>query len=188
MPAYSHMFRGDDKPHPVESCIGLLILAGAIYCFDKWVIRSEKRQQRHYQSDKALKKRKTFSQKVGYESLRMVDVFCGVYFRRGVNMNEEPFRKATLTEKRVGGCFMFFLPAFLMFVMSNDKSFDKMVDSMMYGHVWMGWFYVGWITLVGAGIVFAVKVAPKIPLFVSVPLALVSWLVLAWGFSKHDLI
>ena len=186
MIAYINLFRGDGKPHPAEGCIGLIILVAAVFCFDKWVVRSEKRHERHYQPNKASKP-PSLSQKVGYEALRMIDIFCGVYFRRGMRMNEKPFRKATETERRVGSCFMFFLPAFFTLVMSNDKYLDEMVDSMMYGHVWMGWFYVGWIALIGGGVIFAIKVAPKIPLSISVPSAVASWLVLAWFVWKHGL-
>ena len=169
------LFRGDGKPHPVEGIILFLILFLAIICFNKWVIQSEKRHERHYKPDKILKRERSVSKRFWYSILQMIDIFCGVYFWR-VRWNDEPFRRATETEKRVGGCFMVLWPATLAITMSNSKSFDKIIDSMMYGHLWLGWFYLSFITLIGGGVVFRFKVAPKIPLFVSVPLAAVSWL------------
>jgi hypothetical protein len=45
------IFRGDGKPHPVEGIILFLIFILAIFCFNKWVIQSEKRHERHYKPD-----------------------------------------------------------------------------------------------------------------------------------------
>jgi hypothetical protein len=73
-------------------------------------------------------------------------------------------------------------------MMSDIEPFDAMVDSMMYGRHWMGWFYLGYIVLLGYGVFFAIKVAPKVPLFISIPIAMVSWPILAWVVWKHHLI
>jgi hypothetical protein len=179
---------GDGKPHPVEGIILFLILFLAIICFNKWVIRSEKTHERHYKSDKVLKRERSLSNRFWYSILQIIEFFCGAYFRRGTCSLDEPFRKATVTEKRVGGCFMVLWPLFFAFMTSHTESFGAMVDSMTYGHLWMGWFYIGFITLIGSAVVFLIKVAPKIPLFVSGPLAAASWLVLFWVVWKHNLI
>jgi hypothetical protein len=63
-----------------------------------------------------------------------------------------------------------------------------MVDSMMYGRHWMGWFYLGSTVLLGSGVFFAIKIAPKIPLSISIPIALISWPILAWVVWTHNLI
>jgi len=182
------IFRGDGKPHPVEGIILFLIFILAIFCFNKWVIQSEKRHERHYKPDKILKRESNASKRFWHSSLQLIDVLCGIYFWRGLRWNDEPFRKATETEKRVGGCFMALWPLFLAFMMCHTESFGATVDSMIYGHHWMGWFYLGFIALVGSGMFFAIKVAPKIPLFVSIPLALVSWAILAWIVRAHNFI
>jgi hypothetical protein len=186
MIAYINLFPGDGKPHPVEGFIGLLVLVAAIICFDKWVIRSEKTHERHYKPDKILKR--SPSKRFWYSFLQMIEFFCGAYFCRSIRLDDEPFRKATETEKRVGGCFMALWPLFLAFMMSHTESFGAMVDSMMYGHHWMGWFYLGSIVLLGSGVFFAIKVAPKVPLFISIPIAIVSWPILAWVVWTHNLI
>jgi hypothetical protein len=73
----------------------------------------------------------------------MIEFFCGAYFLRGIRSYDEPFRKATETEKRVGGCFMALRPDFFALVMSHAESFGAMVDSMMFGRASMGWLYLG---------------------------------------------
>jgi hypothetical protein len=183
--AYDNLFRGDGKPHPVEAFFGLLILVAVIVCFDKWVIRSEKTHERHYKPDKILKR--SPSKRFWYSFLQMIEFFCGAYFYRSIHLNE-PFKKATKNEKRVDGCFMALWPLFLAFMLNHTDSFGAMVDSMIYGRHWMGWFYLGSTVLLGSGVFFAIKIAPKIPLFISVPIAVASWPILAWVVWKHDLI
>ena len=184
--AYINLLRGDGKPHPVEGVIGLITIIAAIICFDKWVIRSEKTHQRHYKPDKILKR--SPSKRFWYSFLQMIEFFCGAYFCRSIRLNDEPFQKATQTEKRVGGCFMALWPLVLTFATIHTKSFDQMIDSMIYGRHWMGWFYLGYMALIGNAVFFAIKIAPKIPLSVSIPIALVSWPILAWVVWTHNLI
>ena|ERR1017187_434446 len=150
--------------------------------------RHEKTHERHSQSDKILKKETALSKWLKRSALQAIDLFCDLYFLRGVRSRDEPFRKATETEKRVGASFMALWPLLLAFMMSRTESFGEMVDSMIYGRRWMGWFYLGFIALVGGGIFFAVKIAPKIPLFVSIPIAIVSWLMLIFVLCAHHLI
>jgi hypothetical protein len=113
MIAYINLFPGDGKPHPVDGFIGLLVLVTAINCFNKWVIQSEKTHERHYKSDKVLKRQRSLSKRFGHPILQIIEFFCGLYFFRGIRSFDEPFRKATETEKRAGGCFMALLPLFL---------------------------------------------------------------------------
>lgn len=183
--AYSHLFRGDGKPHPVETIVGLIIYITAIFCFDKWVIRSEKTHERHYKSDKVLKRERSFWKRHWHSFLQIVEVFVGLYFWRGLRSNDEPFRKATQTEKRVGGCFMTFLPFFFMTVLFKNNLIDKIIDEMTKCHLWaIGLVSICFFAAVSAGLGFRFYIAPKIPLSVSVPFALLNWLLLAWLIWK----
>ena len=179
---------GDNKPHPVEGIIILIVLVVVLVCFDKWVIRSGKTHTRHYKSNRILKRERSLSKRFGHSILQMVEIFCGAYFCRGVRSIDETFRKATGTEKRVGGCFMALWPLVLALMTNHTDSFGAMVDSMMYGRHWMGWLYLGYMALIGSALFFAIKIAPKIPLLVSVPAAVASWLFLAWTVWTHGLI
>jgi hypothetical protein len=182
------LFQGDGKSNPVEGIVGLIAIIAAIICFDKWVIRGGKSHERHYKPDKVLRGESSSSKKFGYSILQMIEFFCGVYFCRPVRSFDEPFRKATQTEKRVGGCFMALWPLVLALVANGTGSIGDMVDSFIYGRYWMGWFYLGYVALIGSVVFFAIKIAPKIPLFISIPISLVSWPIFAWIIWKRDLI
>lgn len=66
---------------------------------------------------------------------------------------------------------------FLIFL-KNAKLVDSWVDSILRSSV--AWLYLGFIGGVCLALLIAFKVAPKIPLIVSVPIAFVAWPVFLW--------
>jgi hypothetical protein len=112
--------------------------------------------------------------------LRAIDLFVGLYIPRRVRWEEQPFQKATRWEKRFGGLFMVIIPAIFLCVAAGLKDFDRALDSMMYGHHSIIWLYVGFFVFAGAMLGIVLVVGPKIPLFVTVPVAILMWAILAW--------
>ena len=76
-------------------------------------------------------------------------------------------------------------PICLLIFFENMKFFDSWVDSMMYGRHSIIWLYLGFIGAVCFALILAFKVAPKIPLFISVPIAVVVWPIFGWFAWKH---
>jgi len=103
-----------------------------------------------------------------------------VSFRSGriVRWDEEPYQKSTETPKRIGGLFMAIFPISFLILLKNIKLVDSWMDSILRSSV--AWLYLGFIGGVCFALLIAFKVAPKIPLVVSVPVALVAWPVFLW--------
>jgi len=117
--------------------------------------------------------------------LRTIDVFVAIYERQGIRWNEEPFQRASETQKRVGGLFMAIFPISLFILFKNEKFFGAWVDSMMYGRHSIIWFYLVYIGLVCCALLIAFKIAPKIPLSCSAPVAIVAWPPFLWFVWTH---
>jgi hypothetical protein len=118
--------------------------------------------------------------------LRAIDVLVGYYVPRRVRWDQEPYRKATGSEKRFGGLFMIIIPAIFLAVVVGHKYFDKAVNSMMYGRHSITWLYVGFFVLAGGiGLILPI-VGPKISLRASIPVAVLLWAILAW-YAWKDL-
>ena len=84
--------------------------------------------------------------------LRAVDVFAAFYLGRPVRWNEEPFRRASPSEKRMGAFFMVLFPAGMMAVALPMHSVDYWIDSMTTGRHSIVWLYVTVIkAIVGFG-------------------------------------
>jgi len=76
-------------------------------------------------------------------------------------------------------------PISLLILVSHTEAFGRWVDSMMYGRHSMIWFYLAFIGIVCFGIFIAFKIAPKIPLFVSIPIAVIMWPIFLWFAWMH---
>jgi hypothetical protein len=76
-------------------------------------------------------------------------------------------------------------PIVFLIFFGNPKPFDSWVDSMMYGHHSIIWLYLGFIGMVCIALIIGFKVAPKISLFVSAPIAVVMWLIFGWFSWTH---
>jgi hypothetical protein len=74
-------------------------------------------------------------------------------------------------------CFLIFL--------DNAKFFDSWINSMLHRSV--AWLYLAFIGGVCFALFIAFKVAPKIPLFVSVPTAVVAWPLFLWFAYSHKI-
>jgi hypothetical protein len=103
-----------------------------------------------------------------------------VSFRSGrrVRWDEEPYQKSTETQKRIGGLFMALFPILFLIFLGNAKLVDSCLESMLRSSV--AWLYLVFIGGVCLALLIAFKVAPKIPLIVSVPTAFVAWLAFLW--------
>jgi len=110
--------------------------------------------------------------------MRTIDVLVSFRSGRIVHWDKEPFQKATQTQKRIGGLFMALFPISFLILLRNVKLVDSWVDSMLHSSV--AWLYLAFISGVCFALLIAFKVAPKIPLIVSVPIAFVAWPVFLW--------
>ena len=115
--------------------------------------------------------------------LRTIDVAISFRSGRRVRWDEEPYQKSSEAQRRVGGLFMALLPILSLIFIKNAKLVDSWVDSMLRSSV--AWLYLGFIGGVCVALLIAFKVAPKIPLFLSVPIAVVAWPVLLWIGWTH---
>jgi hypothetical protein len=188
LPIGAFLYQSDGKPHLVGGVVLLMSLVIFIVCFDRLVVKKDSGTQRKIRLRQNILKKASLPKRFWYSVLQIVDLFVGLYFCRGTTLNNKPYRKATETEKRVGGCFMVLWPFIMTLMMGHTDSFGAMVDSMMYGRHWIGWLYLGYMALIGSALFFAIKIAPKIPLQISVPAAVISWLFLAWTVWTSDLI
>lgn len=73
---------------------------------------------------------------------------------------------------------MALLPISFLIFLTNAKLVDSWMESMLRSSV--AWLYLIFIGGVCFALLIAFKVAPKIPLIVSVPIAVVAWPVLLW--------
>jgi hypothetical protein len=75
-----------------------------------------------------------------------------------------------------------FFQFFLIFL-KNAKLVDSWVELMLRSSV--AWLYLGFIGGVCFALLIAFKIAPKIPLIISVPIAVVAWPVFLWFAWTH---
>ena len=111
--------------------------------------------------------------------LRTIDLITAFYGHgiRRIRWDQDPYQKADLSQKRAAALFMALSPIFFLIFFGRRKSFDSWVDSMMYGRHSIIWFYLAFIGTVCFALVIGYKVAPKIPLFVSIPMAIMAWVI-----------
>lgn len=121
--------------------------------------------------------------------LRAIDVLVATFgpgnFARRVRWDEDPFQRATEEQKRFGGVFMVLVPTLSLVAFRKWRAFDGWLNSMMYGRHSIIWFY---LTVIGAGCcgIFALSIiAPKIPLRISVPTAILMWIAFGWYAWRH---
>jgi uncharacterized protein YacL len=115
--------------------------------------------------------------------LRTIDVLVSFRSGRIVRWDEEPFQKSSEVQKRVGGLFMALFPISFLIFLKNAKLVDSWVDSMLRSSV--AWLYLGFIGGVCFALLIAFKFASKIPLIISVPIAVVAWPVFLWFAWTH---
>jgi hypothetical protein len=115
--------------------------------------------------------------------LRTIDVLVSFRSGRIVRWDEEPFQKSSEAQKRVGGLFMALFPILFLIFLMNAKLVDSWVDSILRSSV--AWLYLGFIGGVCFALLIAFKVAPKIPLIISVPIAVVAWPIFLWFAWTH---
>jgi hypothetical protein len=117
--------------------------------------------------------------------LRTIDVIVSLRSGRIVRWDKEPYQKATQTQKRVGGLFMALFPILFLIFLQNIKLFDSWINSMLHNSV--AWLYLAFIGGVCFALLIAFKVAPKTPLIVSVPIAVVAWPLFLWFACSHKI-
>ena len=119
--------------------------------------------------------------------LRVVDVLVSIYLGRRVRWEKEPFRKATGTEWRVGWFFVACFPIFML-AFAGNAFFDSFLDvAGRHSNVWLYVGFIAFALLVGMGLM---KIGPKVPLYLSIPTALVAWTYCIWlaGFHSEKII
>ena len=119
--------------------------------------------------------------------LRAVDLIAAFYSRRlsQVRWDQDPYQKATKSQKRESALFIALFPIAGLFFFGNLKYFDSWVDSMIYGHHSIIWFYLAFTGIVCLAVFFFPVIAQKIPLFISVPPAIVAWPIFLWYGWNH---
>ena len=117
--------------------------------------------------------------------LRTLDVIVALLAGGRIHWDRDPYPKATEAQKRVSGLFMALFPIAYLIFSENEKLFESWMDSMMYGHRSIIWLYLGVAGMVCFAFVVGSKVAPKIPLFISVPIAIMAWPIFLWCAWKH---
>ena len=110
--------------------------------------------------------------------LRIIDVVVSFRSGRIVRWDEEPYQKSSEAQRRVGGLFMALFPISFLIFLKNLKVVDSCVDSMLRSSV--AWLYLCFIGGVCFALLIAFKIAPKIPLIISVPIAVVAWPAFLW--------
>ena len=111
--------------------------------------------------------------------LRCLDIMVAFALRRPIRWDKEPYREATIGERRYAGCFLALVPICGLLVAHQHQKFDQWVNSMIYGRHSILWFYLAYIGIV-CGLVFILfRFAPRVPLWASVPVAIIGWLVMA---------
>jgi len=117
----------------------------------------------------------------------MIDVVVSVSLPSGrrIRWDQNPYQKADKTEKRAAGLFMALCPIAFLIFFGNVNYFESWVDSMIYGHHSIIWFYMAFIGVVCFAVFIMPKVASKIPLFISIPIAVVMWLIFGWFSWTH---
>jgi len=115
--------------------------------------------------------------------LRTIDVLVSFRSGRIIRWGEEPFQKSSEAQKRVGALFMALFPISSLILLKNNKLVDSWVDSMLHSSV--AWLYLAFVGGVCFALFIAFKVAPKIPLIASVPIAFVAWPVFLWFAWTH---
>jgi len=119
--------------------------------------------------------------------LRAVDIFVSIYLYRSVGWEKEPFRKATEVEWRVGWFFVACIPI-SMLAFAGNAFIPSFLD--VAGQHSIVWLYAGFIGFALLGAVGLVKIDPKVPLYFSIPTALVAWTYCIWlaGFHSEKII
>jgi hypothetical protein len=114
--------------------------------------------------------------------LRAIDVCVGLYMPRPVRWKEEPFRKATDFEWRLGWFVVASAPIIMLIPCS--ESVRTIIDSAEHHSV--VWLYVGFI---GGGLLYFLclfKIGPKVPLYFSIPVAIVGLIYCIWLLGFHS--
>jgi len=123
--------------------------------------------------------------------LRMLDFFVSTLLYRPMRMDQPAFRKNTRTEKRVGTCALAFIPFFMMLTFKGSKRMDGLLDTMIYNRPNALWLELGCaiagLGCIFVGVVFFLKLAPRIPLTISVPITAALWLVMGWMIWTQNL-
>jgi hypothetical protein len=117
--------------------------------------------------------------------LRTIDVCVAFYVPRPVHWKDEPFQKATGTQWRLGWFFIACMPIFMGFFVSSN-SIHSFVNSAGDGRHSVVWLYVGFIGIVLISIFCWLKIGPKVPLYVSIPVAIVAWIYCIWLLGFHS--
>jgi len=117
--------------------------------------------------------------------LRTIDVVVSFRTGRRIRWDEEPFKKSSESQRRVGGLFMALFPISFLIFLKNAKLVDSWVASMLRSSV--AWLYLGFIGVACFAVFIAFKIAPKIPLIISVPIAVLAWPTVLWFAWTHSI-
>lgn len=115
--------------------------------------------------------------------LRAVDVIVSMFLGLSIRWDKEPFRKATRIDWRVGWFFVACFPI-CMLAFGGNPSFPSILDvADRYSTIWL---YVGFIGFAMIGAAVLMKIGPKVPLYLSIPVALTAWIYTVWLVGFHS--
>jgi hypothetical protein len=116
--------------------------------------------------------------------LRVIDVLISFYAGGRTHWNQDPYQPADKTQWRLGWFLVMGVPI-VMLIFVNNSSIGSFLDSTTNGQRSMVWLYIFLIGSVMACAICWLMIGPKVPLFISVPIAIVAWILCAWFLGFH---
>ncbi|HLX72753.1 MAG TPA: hypothetical protein VKV04_24285 [Verrucomicrobiae bacterium] len=116
--------------------------------------------------------------------LRAIDLFVA-FTGPSVHWDEDPFQKASLGKWRQGWLFVACL-SIMMLVFSCNHSIKSFVEHAGDPGHSIVWLYAAFIGFASIGAFGLVKIGPRIPLFISLPTAIVALIYCIWLLGFHS--
>jgi quinol-cytochrome oxidoreductase complex cytochrome b subunit len=128
-----------------------------------------------------------FNQQNGFVRfvLRTIDVLISFRTMRTVRWDQDPFQKSNKGKWRSGWIFLATVPIFMV-IFTTNSSIHSFIDSVTERRRSVVWFYMAFIGFVLLGVFGWIKIGPKIPLYISIPAAIVAWFYCVWLFNFHS--
>jgi hypothetical protein len=100
-----------------------------------------------------------------------------------VRWDRDPFQHADKVEWRLGWFVVMCFP--LIMFLTCSTSARSFAESTADGKHSVVWLYICFIGLAAGGVFGAFMIGPKIPLFISIPIAIIAWILCIWLLGFH---
>jgi hypothetical protein len=116
----------------------------------------------------------------------LVATFGHGYYQRTIYWNEEPFQKAAKSEWRHGCFYVAIMPVvFVAFMRICALIPNSVANSFFNSGYATILLWAGFVVVVFVGGFALIKITPKIPLSVSIPIGVVTWPLCMWYAVAH---